>query len=99
MNEAVFREVNEQIRQLSEGSPRPRLKLVCECGNSSCDRPIRMEVEEYERLRSDPCLFAVVRGHEEPDVETVQEEHDRYAVVRKREGVPGLIARSTDPRR
>ena len=48
-------------------------------------------------VRSDPCRFAIVDGHELLEVEEVVERHDRYAVVRKLEA-SGAVAKETDPR-
>jgi hypothetical protein len=97
MNEAVFRELNEQIERLAPESAR-ELKLVCECGDPDCHRRLRMSVSGYEALRSDPRLFAVVPGHQLPDVETVVESGSDYVIVRKHDGTPASIARRTDPR-
>jgi hypothetical protein len=98
VNEAIFREVNEQIEGLGSGSGR-ELKLVCECGDANCHKRFRMATSVYEALRADSCLFAVVPGHQEPDVETVQNSGSGYIVVRKHDGLPAAIARGTDPRR
>lgn len=100
LNEAVFREVNERIEDLADqfGLAGRPLDLVCECGDATCVDRISMTAEEYEQLRSDPNLFAVHSGHEEPDVEEVVEQRDGYDVVRKHPGVPAQVAKETDPR-
>jgi hypothetical protein len=100
LNEAVFREANERIQELNEtfATVTDRLVLVCECGNGSCAQQISMDPSEYERLRGDPANFAIVPGHEIPDVEQVVAKHEEYDVVRKNEGVPRQIAEVTDPR-
>jgi len=98
-NEALFRTVNEQVRDLNqtflvEGT----LRIVCECGEQSCIDQIELMPGEYEAVRSDSALFAVKPGHEVEDVETVVERKDGYWVVRKAPGAPQRIARETDPR-
>ncbi len=98
-NEALFRTVNEQVRDLNqtflvEGT----LRIVCECGEQSCTDQIELMPGEYEAVRSDSALFAVKPGHEVEDVETVVERKDGYWVVRKAPGAPQRIARETDPR-
>ena len=98
-NEALFRTVNEQVRDLNqtflvEGT----LRIVCECGEQSCIDQIELVPGEYEAVRSDSALFAVKPGHEVEDVETVVERKDGYWVVRKAPGAPQRIARETDPR-
>ncbi len=100
-NEALFREVNERIEGLSSGfGPGPAaLTIVCECGDPTCVRQLRVEPQAYERVRADPQLFLVASGHELPDVESVVEVHDAYEVVRKHPGAPAAVAEETDPRR
>lgn len=94
-NEAFFRQVNERVREVNEtfsvltGSG----DFVCECGDPSCVDRIELTMEEYRRVRSQPELFAIRPGHEIADVETVVEENERFAVVRKREGEPSRVAR------
>jgi hypothetical protein len=100
LNEAVFRHLNEQVERISEtfGLSREPLELVCECGNSDCAERIRIESQAYERLRSDPLLFAIVPGHELAAVEEVVSNCDGYDIVRKRQGQAAAVARETDPR-
>ena len=99
-NEALFRQVNERMRDLNEtfATFTSRIDLMCECGAADCTQRISMDAQAYESVRSDPTLFAVVSGHEAPDVEYVVSEHDGYDVIRKREGIPAQIAEETDPR-
>jgi hypothetical protein len=85
LNESVFRSVNESLSRLPEETGRERhgLDLICECGHASCVERIRIGRDAYERLRADPLQFALVPGHEIPEVERVVERHSAYAVVRK----------------
>lgn len=100
LNEAVFREANERIEELNQtfATLTDELVLVCECGNSDCVEKISMGVAAYERLRANATHFAIVPGHEIPDVEEVVEHHDGYDVVSKGAGIPRHIAELTDPR-
>lgn len=83
-NEAVFREANEALISLEQpASVTSPLDVICECGRSDCIAKIEMTRQEYEQLRSDPTLFAVVAGHEIPDVEGIVEERAGYYVVKK----------------
>ena len=95
-NEALFREVNERIRELTvqQGDA----EFLCECGDDACTRPITMTLDEYEEVRSRPDHFAIVPGHEIDDVERVISQNERYAVVEKFPGVPTDLAVETDPR-
>jgi hypothetical protein len=100
LNEAVFREANERIEELNQtfATLTDELVLVCECGYSDCIEKISMSVSEYEELRADSAHFAIVHGHEIPDVEQVVAEREGYDVVRKDDGVARKIAEVTDPR-
>jgi hypothetical protein len=97
MNEATFRKVNEGMKDGQAGSD--LLSFVCECGRLHCTRIIQLTREEYEGVRADPRRFAIVDGHELPEVEEVVERHDRYFVVEKTGAPEAEIVEHTDPRR
>lgn len=94
-NEALFREVNERIEEIAVGDV---ADFLCECADPACTQPISLSLEAYEEIRADSNLFAILPEHEEPEVEEVVERHEGYVIVKKREGVPADVARSTDPR-
>jgi hypothetical protein len=96
-NEALFREVNESIRNVAP-IEEAMFEVLCECGAKSCTEQFEIPIAEYESVRSDPALFVLVNGHQAPDVEDVVEDEGVFLVVRKRPGVPEEIARATDPR-
>jgi hypothetical protein len=100
LNEALFREVNERVKGITDGfgARLEEAEFVCECGNDSCTDRVRMRVEEYEQLRADPTHFAVRPGHEIPDVERVVDRRGDYVIVAKHEGQPAAIAAETNPR-
>jgi hypothetical protein len=94
-NEAVFREVNERINDLTRENT---AEYLCECGNATCTETIHMTVAEYERVRADPTHFAVLPGHEIPEVEDVVGRNERFLVVRKKVGPAAALATELDPR-
>lgn len=101
-NEAVFRQVNEQIDDLQRRFATVAdgfLHIVCECDRVVCADPLDVEVETYERVRGDSACFFVGPGHEDLSVENVVETGPGYLVVRKHPGEPQQIAEDTDPRR
>lgn len=100
LNEAVFREANERIQELNEtfSTFTGEIVLVCECGHGDCVEKITLRPAEYEELRSEAAHFAIIPGHELPDVEQVVAEREGYVVVRKNEGPARRIAEITDPR-
>jgi hypothetical protein len=101
LNEAVFREVNEQVeslnRSLADISDN-QMHIVCECGDLGCVERLVVPLPRYEEIRSDSALFFIKPGHDLPDVEDVVERADGYAVVRKHPGEPQRVAAETDPR-
>jgi hypothetical protein len=96
MNEALFREVNERIDQLHDqlGSGRA-FEVVCECGDAECTERFQITSQAYSELREDVHRFAVVPGHEQPDVERTIAKHDRYFVVEKTDPKAAEAAETT----
>jgi hypothetical protein len=94
-NEAVFREVNERINDITREDA---AEYLCECGNGNCTETIQMTVADYEGVRADPTHFAVLPGHEIPDVEDVVARNERFLVVRKKAGQAAALATELDPR-
>ena len=84
MNEALFREVNERIDQLQdELGTGSTFEIVCECGDAACVERFTITADAYEALRQDVRRFAVMPGHERPDVERTIERRETYLVVEK----------------
>lgn len=82
LNQAVFREVNEEIRGTYEtdgedGKP----TFICECGEGTCLAMIEIPLDEYRAVRADQHRFVVASGHECAEAERVVERHDRWSVV------------------
>ena len=106
LNEAVFREVNERIGQITETfeSNMPsawstgELDLICECDDTGCVERISMPVDAYEQVRADSRQFVIVPGHEDHAVEDVVAHEKTYNVVRKRPGEAAAAAEETDSR-
>ncbi len=99
-NEAVFRQVNERLKELGESFSlvAERSDFVCECGRATCVDAIQMSLAEYEHVRNNPAWFAFRPGHEMRDLERVVEQRSGYNIVEKHEGGPAHLARETDPR-
>ena len=97
-NEALFREVNERVRDVTYAFETSEADLVCECGDPTCLAPIAgVRLDEYEAVRRAPARFILRVGHDDPRVERVVEETDRFIVVEKL-GEGADIARELDPR-
>lgn len=99
-NEAIFRNVNEEIRALSATlATVTEMRIVCECGTRSCADQFVITPEDYSRVREDPTLFAIMPGHDFPETETAVVKRDDYWILRKDPGEPAALARETDPNR
>ena len=98
-NEALFREVNERIEELSsdESEQEASLEVVCECGRNDCTELLELTRAQYEAVRSEPRRFIVVPGHEHTDTERVVERNSGFFVVEKLEHA-AEIAVEHDPR-
>lgn len=98
-NEALFREVNERIKEVNlEVAAHEPADFLCECGSEECTEPIALTLAEYEAVRSDPTHFVIVPGHEVPDVERVLSQKERFAIVEKAAPAAARIAVEEDPR-
>jgi hypothetical protein len=86
-NQAVFREVNERIRELSErlrsDARTDRVSFVCECSASDCHATVELTLVEYERVRSAPGQFVAAVDHGHPDSEREVHRTTRYVVLAK----------------
>lgn len=86
--EALFREVNERIRDVSESlrtaGGGSGVEFVCECSRTDCHAPIQLDLEEYESVREHPAQFVVAPEHVwDEGAEHVVAERRRYWVVEK----------------
>ena len=96
-NEAVFREINERIGELTDAQREEWLEALCECADASCVATISITLPEYEAVRTRGDRFALVAGHELPEFEHVVERNERFFVVEKI-GTGADVARDLDPR-
>jgi hypothetical protein len=99
VNEALFRQVNEEIRGLEEqqGNDGGAITVICECADPDCTQRLELLLSEYEHIRADSLQYVVARGHELPEVELVVERRDGWEVVRK-VGAAGDVSEELDPR-
>ena len=88
-NEALFREVNERIRELNEvfdsGSAADLTDFVCECSLEDCCDYVQLTLAEYGHVRADSMRFVVAPGHLwTPDAEDAVTRGERYWIVEKK---------------
>jgi hypothetical protein len=102
-NETIFREMNEWTQEghdpVGADSPDARGIYLCECSDRSCTEPISLTRAEYEAIRGVAVRFAIALNHENPEIDMVLFENERFATVEKFHGAGRRIALATDPRR
>ena len=84
-NEELFRSVNEAVSDAQAPDEDGRIAFLCECSDRECTERIRLTVQEYREVRSDPLRFVIVPGHETPAIENVIERTGGHEVVEKTE--------------
>ena len=98
-NEAMFREANQRAHAWDERHLDREFELYfCECSEPGCREKVSLSDADYERVRLEPRRFVIALGHELPEVETVIEQHEGWAIVEKEPEVTEVVARR-DPRR
>ena len=100
-DQALFREVNERIRDMNEAfeTKTRDSRFICECANRDCMDYVTMTVDEYEEVRRVTTHFVVTPApdHVFRGVERVAREAEHYFVVEKF-GEAGIAAVKLDPR-
>ena len=96
-NQALFREVNERLPELSDGFQDGAMQFVCECSNEDCTQTVNMNHREYESVRAHSTFFVVASGHEILEVEKIIDHRDGWTIVQKVTATD--YAAETDPRR
>src|SRR5918992_4166374 len=96
-NEALFRAVNDRIRDVSgELDPNFAVEFICECGRQDCMSPIPLTLPEYAEVRSESTWFGVVPGHVwDEDSEHLVSRNESHWVLEK-EGVAAVVADTAD---
>lgn len=99
LNDATFRNANEMIEERAESLDFEPAPFLCECADETCTQIIRLTLQEYEEIRSEPTHFVNVPGHQVtagPHARVVTE-REGYVIVEK-VGVAGEIVADLDER-
>lgn len=96
-NQALFREVNERLLELTDGFRNGSIQFICECSQEDCTETLTLSQERYESVRAHSTFFVVATGHEILEVEKVIDRNDGYTIVQKVMASDYAVA--TDPRR
>jgi hypothetical protein len=101
LNENMFRSANERLERgatelvgVDGESPIP---FLCECPRQECTDVVLVTISEYERVRSNPRRGLAAAGHEDPEIENVVDQTDRFIVTEKF-GRAGDVFAETDER-
>lgn len=85
LNEALFRDVNENIRKSAVDGRHEDAHFICECGSPGCEERIALPMDAYRSIRRSELHFFVKPGHEIPKAEVVIERRGDYLIVEKPE--------------
>jgi hypothetical protein len=98
-NEALFREVNEQVEAIASvhGDDEHVYEFYCECSNADCTLQVRATLAAYEAVRADARHFLVAPEHWLPEIETAVAKSDDWWVIEK-QGAAGRLVEHLDPR-
>lgn len=86
-DQAVFRRANEELREFSAELLEERnekalaVPFLCECGDRSCTRIVRLTLAEFDRVRGGHRRFVLLPGHEADQPVRVVSRSDRFVVV------------------
>ena len=91
-NQALFRAVNEKLRELNDAfsGVTETYAIACECADVSCVETLHIGMEEYVNVRGHPSRFVVLKDHLFPEVELVVAQNDGYVIVEKNADVAAI---------
>ena len=90
--EAALRNSNYRVAEAHDGKDVLN-DLFCECGYVGCRQRLSLSIEDYDRVRSHPRHFFVMKGHNIPGAEEVVEENEAWMVVEKPVEVKPILDR------
>jgi hypothetical protein len=93
-NDSRFRDANERIHEVATRYEiEIAIPFLCECADPRCVEIVRLEPDEYQRVRSNPRWFLKVAGHERAEgaAARVVSTHDGWVVAEKM-GHAGRVA-------
>jgi hypothetical protein len=81
--EDVFRQANERIAASAhELGLEQRIPFLCECADTRCTAPIRLDLAVYEGIRADSAHYFALPAHAIPEARVI-EETDAVAILEK----------------
>jgi len=107
-NEVIFRLYNESVQQridafnkeAAEQGAAPLeirgeepLYFYCECSDESCNKRIRITLNDYNRIHKARDMFTIICGHEIKEFEDVIAQEEGYCVAKKHAPPPQQVKR------
>jgi hypothetical protein len=82
-NQALFRAVNEKLRDINEpfAEVTGTFAVACECSRLDCVEVIEIPAEVYREVRRSPRTFVVLPEHAESSIERATGGDETYSVV------------------
>ena len=70
-NEAIARQVNEQVEKLGQrwNEPGEPLEILCECSLAECTQRLHVSLTDYASVREHDTRFLIVDGHMIEEIE------------------------------
>ena len=96
--EALFRNVNEEIRDAAERFDADVGEFICECGDPACTQHVQVPLDEYEDVRRHSTRFVVRPGHVKGPLERIVSRNRRYSVIEKVDRVVAAVVKRLNPR-
>jgi hypothetical protein len=94
-NQLIFRQTNEQIREVVDafGQVLPVVPLVCECSDPACRRLLAVPIAVYGSVRETPTRFLHALDHVDDGTRgAVAGVFDGFAVVEKQGAAAEVVA-------
>jgi hypothetical protein len=84
-NEAIARQVNEQVEELGQrwNAPGEPLEILCECSRAECTQRLHVSLADYTAVRENDTRFMIVDGHMVEEIERRVGEVGEAIVVEK----------------
>jgi hypothetical protein len=84
-NEAIARQVNEQVEQLGQrwNAADEPLEILCECSLAHCTLRLEVSMADYNRVRQNDARFMLVDDHVDEEIERRVDKVGEVTVVEK----------------
>ena len=81
LSQILFRDVNKQIAEITRTQHQLASEFLCECGRPDCATVLKLELTDYEEIRTDERLFIAAPDHCVEGIDRKVEERQGYEVL------------------